>query len=116
MRISDWSSDVCSSDLAIARATTQLRRRQCGRQAVNLRVDGLDQRIGLFLGDTTGKCLFMLRAHRIDRSVDLRDHGDRIVRLRSEEHTSALQSLMLIPYAGFCLNKKKKKQTNTLTL
>src|SRR3546814_7042186 len=32
--------------------------------------------------------------------------------LRSEEHTSELQSLMRISYAVFCLNKKKKKQTN----
>src|SRR3546814_3692307 len=31
---------------------------------------------------------------------------------RSEEHTSALQSLMLIPYVGFCLTKKKHKTTN----
>src|SRR3546814_1833052 len=31
--------------------------------------------------------------------------------LRSEEHTSELQSLMRISYAVFCLKKKKKKQT-----
>src|SRR3546814_1257683 len=36
------------------------------------------------------------------------------VQLRSEEHTSELQSLMRISYAVFCLKKKtKKKQTNT---
>src|SRR3546814_1576702 len=36
-------------------------------------------------------------------------HGDRIggLRVRSEEHTSELQSLMRISYAVFCLNKKK---------
>src|SRR3546814_3618049 len=33
--------------------------------------------------------------------------------LRSEEHTSELQSLMRISYAVFCLQKKKKTQTNT---
>src|SRR3546814_1680763 len=32
---------------------------------------------------------------------------------RSEEHTSELQSLMRISYAGFCLKKKKTKHTNT---
>src|SRR3546814_4703250 len=32
---------------------------------------------------------------------------------RSEEHTSELQSLMRIPYAVFCLNKKKKKNITT---
>src|SRR3546814_2698280 len=35
-------------------------------------------------------------------------------RLRSEEHTSELQSLMRISYAVFCLKKKKNKQNNTL--
>src|SRR3546814_5760294 len=34
------------------------------------------------------------------------------VELRSEEHTSELQSLMRISYAVFCLNKKKKKKNN----
>src|SRR3546814_5444923 len=33
--------------------------------------------------------------------------------LRSEEHTSELQSLMRISYAVFCLKKKKKRKTNT---
>src|SRR3546814_1499671 len=33
--------------------------------------------------------------------------------LRSEEHTSELQSLMRISYAVFCLKKKKNKKTNT---
>src|SRR3546814_4206041 len=35
--------------------------------------------------------------------------------LRSEEHTSDLQSLMRISYAVFCLNKKNKKKDNNLT-
>src|SRR3546814_5196752 len=35
---------------------------------------------------------------------------------RSEEHTSELQSLMRISYAVFCLKKKKKQQTDTVTL
>src|SRR3546814_4292218 len=37
----------------------------------------------------------------------------RILNDRSEEHTSELQSLMRISYAGFCLKKKKKKLTHT---
>src|SRR3546814_2876695 len=36
--------------------------------------------------------------------------------MRSEEHTSELQSLMRISYAVFCLKKKKHKYTHTLTL
>src|SRR3546814_4812019 len=35
--------------------------------------------------------------------------------VRSEEHTSELQSLMRISYAVFCLNKKKSKQSNDKT-
>src|SRR3546814_6005789 len=36
-----------------------------------------------------------------------------IIRMRSEEHTSELQSLMRISYAVFCLKKKKNTSTNT---
>src|SRR3546814_9394551 len=39
----------------------------------------------------------------------------RILRRRSEEHTSELQSLMRISYAGFCLKKKKRKTLSTRT-
>src|SRR3546814_4148912 len=38
----------------------------------------------------------------------------RRIRVRSEEHTSELQSLMRISYAVFCLKKKKKKQHKTI--
>src|SRR3546814_6066099 len=53
----------------------------------------------------------------IDLAYDdtiLRDHRpDWAMALRSEEHTSELQSLMRISYAVFCLKKKKKKNTKT---
>src|SRR3546814_4769538 len=39
------------------------------------------------------------------------DHSTRLLRSRSEEHTSELQSLMSISYAVFCLKKKKQKKT-----
>src|SRR3546814_1391559 len=39
--------------------------------------------------------------------------GIHMSRLRSEEHTSELQSLMRISYAVFCLKKKKQQTTNT---
>src|SRR3546814_7594685 len=38
------------------------------------------------------------------------DSGTMVLAVRSEEHTSELQSLMRISYAVFCLKKKKKKQ------
>src|SRR3546814_8360567 len=44
--------------------------------------------------------------------ISISNHGG--VQLRSEEHTSELQSLMRISYAVFCLNKKKPTTTNKL--
>src|SRR3546814_10646239 len=41
------------------------------------------------------------------------EHEREPVELRSEEHTSELQSLMRISYAVFCLKKKKHKKKNT---
>src|SRR3546814_3088244 len=96
MRISDWSSDVCSSDLSAF-----------GDDAFHLcRVEiGLGRQI----------CLFDRNRLTIDVEPrqDVHRHrlalGDR----RSEEHTSELQSLMRISYAVFCLKKKKKKKSTT---
>src|SRR3546814_2031082 len=113
MRISDWSSDVCSSDFAVralrsvgtgrpavaavggvrrapARAPRRLRdRRPPGRRAQRLVVAAL--------------------ALRRDRQAAGAGSA------RSEEHTSELQSLMRISYAVFCLKKKTthKHKNNT---
>src|SRR3546814_7161524 len=46
-----------------------------------------------------------------DESFDEASHIDKLLRDRSEEHTSELQSLMRISYAVFCLKKKKNKKT-----
>src|SRR3546814_10460145 len=56
-------------------------------------------------------------AKATDRPRESRLHGaardaERVGHLRSEEHTSELQSLMRNSYAVFCLNKKTSKQTN----
>src|SRR3546814_6462188 len=110
MRISDWSSDVCSSDLAAAgcwalRGDPGDRRR---RSADPLRARPWPVfRQGPVARDAL-------------RPVDLPEHrrqaepaaggggatGERRAP-RSEEHTSELQSLMRISYAVFCLKKKK---------
>src|SRR3546814_5832522 len=116
MRISDCSSDVCSSDLAAGVAENEV-----VAAAVD-RVAGRDRHPG--------------RAMWVDAEVKAADHAPAIavadacepavgpahegvqvilgqlltaVELgRSEEHTSELQSLMRISYAVFCLKKKTR--------
>src|SRR3546814_9210034 len=116
MRISDWSSDVCSSDLSEH-----------------------EKHIGLFRSDRVGSAHRDFHARRIeivlqrvtvDQEIKLAGTDAEIVEqgvalgrraiagdlqalrlhllqhLRSEEHTSELQSLMRISYAVFCLKKK----------
>src|SRR3546814_4375804 len=90
MRISDGSSDVCSSDLGvfaklIARFIGQKGAVKIAREGIA----GLDDRLELGIGE--------------------RARGP-LLEKRSEEHTSELQSLMRISYAVFCLKKKKKKK------
>src|SRR3546814_9156352 len=97
MRISDWSSDVCSSDLAGPHrdpddfGQPQRRRRPIGRQA-------------RATADRRRPYSRRARAHQG------RDRPDRFAPSgldRSEEHTSELQSLMRISYAVFCLKTKQ---------
>src|SRR3546814_6492892 len=126
MRISDWSSDVCSSDLAQLRRVGELRTaRFCydhlaGRLGVAL-ADSLLQRRLLRRQDGDFRVGPKGRAFLEDLGIDIaaaqgeRRHFARCCldwseRRRSEEHTSELQSLMRISYAVFCL--KKKKNTN----
>src|SRR3546814_8949943 len=104
MRISDWSSDVCSSDLDL------LDRRVLDRLARVVPAGGVGAAGVVGPGASTepddgGH-------HAGDRHQDAIAHqgGSRVV-VRSEEHTSELQSLMRNSYAVLCL--KKKTQTNT---
>src|SRR3546814_4423610 len=115
MRISDWSSDVCSSDLEEAaqhrcaslllHAADHLRAVVAGRLLEDARamVDAAALGIvgAVHQPAEPGKA-DRRRAHR----TGLQRH------VRSEEHTSELQSLMRISYAVFCL-KKKKNDINT---
>src|SRR3546814_5809959 len=70
------------------------------------------QRVIVSATPQCGACFYCL-AGRPDQCSVLMDGSDPIVadlpdgRERSEEHTSELQSLMAISYAGFCLKKKK---------
>src|SRR3546814_5782129 len=132
MRISDWSSDVCSSDLP------------GGQRAFHQRAGGIDD-VGAEngkarLGDTLAGHrraeveLVVSEHHDVEfRLVEQVDHvgalieagqqrgrdgvaavgedgmlGGRALAVRSEEHTSELQSLMRISYAVFCLKNKHR--------
>src|SRR3546814_2785923 len=96
MRISDWSSDVCSSDLLLRRIAALQPRRRLAKGKDFPAVGALGQ-IDLDRDDAAGR--------DGERSFELA--GAAIDRARSEEHTSELQSLMRISYAVFCLKKKK---------
>src|SRR3546814_4983493 len=100
MRISDWSSDVCSSDLP-AQIGHRLDAQLCRRARAQFR-----QRVAeAFDVVVTEKSAMDDDAG----DVALAQYAHQFVGARSEEHTSELQSLMRISYAVFCL--KKKKQT-----
>src|SRR3546814_2280796 len=102
MRISDWSSDVCSSDLAFGPEVGGFRGMILRQPENAVELDQRRARIAP-LDDEIGE----LRDQRaVDPPGDDRAGDER----RSEEHTSELQSLMRISYAVFCL--KKKKQNN----
>src|SRR3546814_3695675 len=110
MRISDWSSDVCSSDLRLGAAA-----QAGGEEALGHRVEGrVVFRTGeavAFVGEQHVGHRDALGLHRLDDLVALGLHHARIVgALKSEEHTSELQSLMRISYAVFCLKKKNNKK------
>src|SRR3546814_4874949 len=109
--MSDWSSDVCSSDL-LAEA--------CGVDPVELRIRNdvqYDPEAGPQRPFSSRKLVECLREgaarfgwnRRNPKPGQVRD-GRWLVGMRSAEHTSELQSLMRISYAVFCLKKKKYYQ------
>src|SRR3546814_3872723 len=87
MRISDWSSDVCSSDLGAAGGVLRPRPARFGNRAHECEPA-------------------LYRDQHRDLAAVPDRRGDDLC--RSEEHTSELQSLMRISYAVFCLTKKKQ--------
>src|SRR3546814_9981762 len=104
MRISDWSSDVCSSDL--------IERHRIERQPVERRV-ALGDIDRAFTGFSIDGDRPAVGKHDIGVDRGGIGGGRRLPppqaahhHPRSEEHTSELQSLMRISYAVFCLKKK----------
>src|SRR3546814_10257246 len=114
MRISDWSSDVCSSDLHLLPQSNRIlliisRRTEhadelrdgcnhCCRITVGLHEDG----VGIHRAQFRQAVHMLLNLQHPVLAADAPAQM-----LRSEEHTSELQSLMRISYAVFCLKKKK---------
>src|SRR3546814_8131435 len=121
MRISDWSSDVCSSDLLQSIDTENIQPLiflvrsdgASGRRALANDFDG----VAFFKNKCrhgharqpgkTSAAILRPRVRHLQLSPVLLFvwHGNPA---RSEEHTSELQSLMRISYAVFCLKKKNK--------
>src|SRR3546814_4031465 len=124
MRISDWSSDVCSSDLIEqieAQGTLEV---QLSGRSFRISRDFIEdirsqpqlERIGKLR-----KALLVFHSP-VDTTVGVENAAQIFAAakhpksfVRSEEHTSELQSLMRISYAVFCL-KKKSESTNTTIL
>src|SRR3546814_5084510 len=132
MRISDWSSDVCSSDrvamhaaaqgltgadraFAVAIASEAMR----WMVDIDALIDGATAQI--LPDDVKSRAVLRIALAQllvlkspghavVSTALPLVDGGPRrLVHARSEEHTSELQSLMRISYAVFCLKKKTNK-------
>src|SRR3546814_5128949 len=132
MRISDWSSDVCSSDLVVTGFDTDAPVIG-GSGGDVIDIAGLLDRDTDFTGITLAEAQnqgyvdLLQNGDHTEIRVDVNGGGDsysvlvatlintkatelnnsNLVVDRSDEHTSELQSLMRISYAVFCLNKKK---------
>src|SRR3546814_10850029 len=110
MRISDWISDVCSSDLR-----HRHQRRPCRRDAGLLRQRQARRGRPLGRTETDPRRRAQVKLKSDPRPDETENEVNtlpalRLALLRSEEHTSELQSLMRISYAVFCLKKKKTKK------
>src|SRR3546814_6833355 len=128
MRISDWSSDVCSSDLkllftddgdGLARQHRQVElhlalseqrgplRQFIAGQGLCAQVQAKRDHAGLRHGlgqDHARRDRITREMATIEKLVGLEGvTADDVLAVRSEEHTSELQSLMRISYAVFCL-------------
>src|SRR3546814_2352710 len=125
MRISDWSSDVCSSDLTchegvgeavetvaaqpLAPRTWQRQHlldpghgvMECGVEAGDLRQLRVQRQQRL----DRLQCERLVQRRQRDVAAQVGEHRGIDANRRSEEHTSELQSLMRISYAVFCLQK-----------
>src|SRR3546814_1548625 len=105
MRISDWSSDVCSSDLVLVSGME-------GDDALPIRANARVAAASLRRGSCAsyelgpGRSAYLVSAEgRVRVNGEAANPRDGVA-IRSEEHTSELQSLMRISYAVFCLKNQ----------
>src|SRR3546814_7173488 len=119
MRISDWSSDVCSSDLHARRELERANALFAKRVVSNSHVDRARTELQRLESDLrraeaqVGEARGVLEEARVERAqLAVIDSEIAMIEAqatrmrRSEEHTSELQSLMSISYAVFCLKTK----------
>src|SRR3546814_987727 len=119
MRISDWSSDVCSSDLNLARKSQKTQEIKEIKMRPNIDDHDFDvkmKKVFDFLeeGDKVKMTMrfrgremshTQLGLNVLQRVAELTSAIAKVEAHRPEEHTSELQSLMRNPYSVFCLNK-----------
>src|SRR3546814_5740763 len=122
MRISDWSSDVCSSDLLFLWVSScrqltggterrSARNRSAGRRPIDVVAPEVEAQRLRAVADHRLRRPLVARVEQRQRApcdrVRARPAVAGVAGVRSEEHTSELQSLMRNSYAVFCLKKKK---------
>src|SRR3546814_10692332 len=104
MRISDWSSDVCSSDLLLVSVVIPFHTQRETNGYLRRALESIERQT------IDGVQVIAVRDEERQGAAATRHAGLMLVDTpwvaRSEEHTSELQSLMRISYAVFCLKKK----------
>src|SRR3546814_5162285 len=123
MRISDWSSDVCSSDLADA-LNARFEGVGTGEMLRKLFAEGTLGKIATVSSFGTESAVLLHLVAQADPAVPvifvdtlkLFPETLEYRETRSEEHTSELQSLMRNSYAVICLIKKQLTHYNTISL
>src|SRR3546814_8456693 len=117
MRISDWSSDVCSSDLSAARALLPGDLRRQGVVRIMRPLSGVLRRRRWPAAGTKSGVSTKMAEQAPEVGIIMGSQSDwptmRHAADRSEEHTSELQSLMRTSYAGVCLKKKRHNHDRT---
>src|SRR3546814_5550722 len=111
MRISDWSSDVCSSDLTVEMRSSFIRSTSRARVTSRATTTKVPPPPPTAVEQPSQRSPASVLICTSDGMPAVDQLSTSTGSPRSEEHTSELQSLMRISYAVFCL-KKKNTQKN----